>query len=56
MIVELLQHMRAGQELSCFKLKKIQSSWYFRTSYGKIFETVVEHLSRHTYYLSTHLC
>ena len=38
--------MRAGQELSCFKLKKVQSSSYFRTSYGKIFETVVEHLSR----------
>ena len=36
MIVELLQLMQAGQEISFFKLNKIQNSWYFRTLWDNI--------------------
>ena len=50
MIVELLQPMQVGQEISCLKLKKLQNSWYFRTLCGKVFETVVKHFSK-TYLL-----
>ena len=46
MVVELLQLVRVEQKISCFKLKKLPKSWYFRTSYGIVFETVVEHFSK----------
>ena len=38
--------MQVGQEINCFKLKNLQNSWYIRTSYGIVFETVVEHFSK----------
>ena len=46
MIVELLQVMRVGQEVSCFKLKELQNSWYFCTLYEILFKTVVLHFSK----------
>ena len=35
-----------GFKIGCFKLKKLQDFWYFRTSYWIIFYTEVKYFSK----------
>ena len=36
--------MQVGREISCFQLKILQNSWYFRTSYGIVSKTSISQI------------